>query len=90
MFGKEGTTEAQGAISTILGHDCKFTGDIDAKGSVRIDGDFEGKMISSDSVIVGKGGMVRARSTPPTPLSAATSRATCSPRRRWSSRAARG
>jgi cytoskeletal protein CcmA (bactofilin family) len=59
MFGKEGTTEAQGAINTILGHDCKFTGNIDAKGSVRIDGDFEGKVVSSDSVIVGKGGMVR-------------------------------
>jgi cytoskeletal protein CcmA (bactofilin family) len=58
MFGKE-ATEAQGTINTILGHDCKFTGNIDAKGSVRIDGDFEGKVVSSDSVIVGKGGMVR-------------------------------
>lgn len=58
MFGKE-TTEAQGAISTILGHDCKFTGDIDTKGSIRVDGDFEGKITSSDSVIVGKGGMVK-------------------------------
>ncbi|MFZ1946396.1 MAG: polymer-forming cytoskeletal protein [bacterium] len=58
MFGKE-ATEAQGTISTILGHDCKFTGDIDAKGSVRIDGDFEGKVLSSDSVIVGKGGLVK-------------------------------
>jgi cytoskeletal protein CcmA (bactofilin family) len=58
MFGKE-ATEAQAAISTILGHDCKFTGDIDAKGSVRVDGEFEGKILSSDSVIVGKGGQVR-------------------------------
>jgi cytoskeletal protein CcmA (bactofilin family) len=58
MFGKE-TTEAQAAISTILGHDCKFTGDIDAKGSVRVDGEFEGKILSSDSVIVGKGGNVK-------------------------------
>jgi cytoskeletal protein CcmA (bactofilin family) len=58
MFGKE-TTEAQGTINTILGHDCKFTGNIDAKGSVRVDGDFEGKIMCSDSVIVGKGGIVR-------------------------------
>jgi cytoskeletal protein CcmA (bactofilin family) len=58
MFGKE-ATEAQAAISTILGHDCKFTGDIDAKGSVRVDGEFDGKILSSDSVIVGKGGVVK-------------------------------
>jgi cytoskeletal protein CcmA (bactofilin family) len=58
MFGKEGHDQ-QAAISTILGSDCKFTGDVDAKGTIRIDGEFEGKIISSDSVIVGKSGMVR-------------------------------
>jgi cytoskeletal protein CcmA (bactofilin family) len=57
MFGKE-ATETQGTINTILGHDCNFTGNNEAKGSVRIDGDFEGKVTSSDSVIVGKCGMV--------------------------------
>ena len=58
MFGKEGV-EQQGAISSILGKDCKFSGDVDAKGTIRIDGEFNGKIVSSDSVIVGKGGIVK-------------------------------
>ena len=58
MFGKE-AQEQQAAISSILGSDCKFTGDVDAKGTIRVDGEFEGKIMSTDSVIVGKGGMVR-------------------------------
>ena len=57
MFGKEGHDQ-QAAISSILGSDCKFTGDVDAKGTIRIDGEFEGKIFSSDSVIVGKSGTV--------------------------------
>jgi cytoskeletal protein CcmA (bactofilin family) len=58
MFGKEGA-EQQAAISSILGNGCKFTGDVDAKGSIRVDGEFDGKIISSDSVIVGKSGLVK-------------------------------
>lgn len=58
MFGKEGA-EQQAAISTILGSDCKFTGDVDAKGTIRIDGEFDGKILSTDSVIVGKSGIVK-------------------------------
>ena len=58
MFGKE-AGDQQAAISSILGSDCKFTGDVDAKGTIRVDGEFEGKIMSSDSVIVGKGGIIR-------------------------------
>lgn len=58
MFGKE-AQDQQAAISSILGSDCKFTGDLDVKGTIRIDGEFEGKIVSADSVIVGKGGIVR-------------------------------
>jgi cytoskeletal protein CcmA (bactofilin family) len=58
MFGKEGTDQ-QAAISTILGNDCKFTGDVEAKGTIRIDGEFDGKIVSTDSVIVGTGGVVK-------------------------------
>jgi cytoskeletal protein CcmA (bactofilin family) len=58
MFGKEGTDQ-QAAISTILGNDCKFTGDVEAKGTIRIDGEFDGKIISTDSVIVGNSGIVK-------------------------------
>jgi cytoskeletal protein CcmA (bactofilin family) len=58
MFGKEGG-EQQAAISSILGNGCKFTGDVEAKGTIRVDGEFDGKIVSTDSVIVGKGGLVR-------------------------------
>jgi cytoskeletal protein CcmA (bactofilin family) len=58
MFGKEGADQ-QAAVSTILGNDCKFTGDVDAKGTIRIDGEFDGKIVSSDSVIVGSSGIVK-------------------------------
>jgi cytoskeletal protein CcmA (bactofilin family) len=58
MFGKEGT-EQQAAVSTILGNDCKFTGDVEAKGTIRVDGEFDGKIVSSDSVVVGNGGVVK-------------------------------
>jgi cytoskeletal protein CcmA (bactofilin family) len=58
MFGKEGTDQ-QGAVSSILSSEVKFTGDLDAKGSIRIDGEFEGKINSTDTVIVGRGGSVK-------------------------------
>jgi cytoskeletal protein CcmA (bactofilin family) len=58
MFGKEGT-EGQAGVSSILGNGCKFTGDVEAKGTIRVDGEFDGKIVSTDSVIVGKGGIVK-------------------------------
>jgi len=58
MFGKEGA-EQQAAVSSILGNGCKFTGDVDAKGTIRVDGEFDGKIVSTDSVVVGKGGIVK-------------------------------
>jgi cytoskeletal protein CcmA (bactofilin family) len=58
MFGKE-TADAQGTVSSILGENCKFTGDVEAKGTLRIDGVLDGKIEASDTVIVGKGGTVK-------------------------------
>ncbi len=58
MFGKEGADQ-QTAVSSILGAGCKFTGDVDAKGTIRIDGEFQGKIVASEGVIVGKTGVVR-------------------------------
>ncbi|MGQ9603344.1 MAG: bactofilin family protein [bacterium] len=57
MFGKEG--DQQAAVSSILGSGCKFTGDVDAKGTIRIDGEFQGKVVATEGVIVGKTGIVR-------------------------------
>lgn len=58
MFGKE-AGDAQGTVSSILGENCKFTGDVEAKGTLRIDGVLDGKIEASDTVIVGKGGTVK-------------------------------
>jgi len=58
MFGKE-TADNQQPVSSILGENCKFTGDVEAKGTLRIDGVLDGKIEASDTVIVGKGGTVK-------------------------------
>lgn len=58
MFGKE-AGDAQGTVSSILGENCKFTGDVEARGTLRIDGVLDGKIEASDTVIVGKGGTVK-------------------------------
>jgi cytoskeletal protein CcmA (bactofilin family) len=58
MFGKE-AGDSQGTVSSILGENCKFTGDVEAKGTLRIDGVLDGKIEASDTVIVGKGGTVK-------------------------------
>ena len=60
MFGKE-AGDAQGTVSSILGENCKFTGDVEAKGTLRIDGILDGKIEASDTVIVGKGGTVKGQ-----------------------------
>ena len=40
-------------MNTIIGKDATFTGTLDVKGSVRVDGTVKGKVICSDTVTVG-------------------------------------
>jgi len=47
-------------MNTIIGKDAVFTGTLDIKGSVRVDGTVKGKIICSDTVTVGSGGLVEA------------------------------
>jgi len=47
-------------MNTIIGKDATFTGTIDVKGSVRVDGIVKGKVICSDTVTIGAGGSVEA------------------------------
>ncbi len=47
-------------MNTIIGKDATFTGTLDVKGSVRVDGTVKGKVICSDTVTVGTGGCVEA------------------------------
>ncbi|MBN1503836.1 MAG: polymer-forming cytoskeletal protein [Candidatus Eisenbacteria bacterium] len=62
MFGfgvkKEGAFE--GRLNCMIGEESRFRGDISVNGSARIDGDFEGSIVATESVIVGKCGVVRA------------------------------
>jgi cytoskeletal protein CcmA (bactofilin family) len=58
MLGKQPIGE--GRIDTILGESCRFRGDVQVDGGIRIDGDFEGTMRATETVVVGKTGSVRA------------------------------
>ena len=61
MFGKEAeTTTGQGSLNSILGQGCKVKGNIELKGTIRIDGEFEGSMECPETLIIGKSGVVKA------------------------------
>ncbi len=53
MFGKKQTT-----LTTVIGADSSLHGELQSKGTVRIDGTFEGN-IQADCVIVGESGLIR-------------------------------
>jgi cytoskeletal protein CcmA (bactofilin family) len=57
-FRKEGAIE--GKLNCIVGEESAFRGDISVKGSVRIDGEFEGHIIATESLLIGKAGAVKA------------------------------
>ncbi len=62
MFGKEGETIiGEGKMNSIIGQGCKINGTIDVReGTLRIDGEFEGNINCPDTLIVGKGGRLKA------------------------------
>ncbi len=47
-------------MNTIIGKDTVFTGTLDVKGAIRVDGTVKGKVICSDTVTVGTTGYVEA------------------------------
>lgn len=61
MFGKEAeTATGQGSLNSIIGQGCKFKGDIELKGTIRIDGEFDGQVKCPETLIIGKTGVVKA------------------------------
>lgn len=52
-------TKGQALINSIIGDGTRFRGDLDLKGLLRIDGDFEGNIRTEGRVLVGKGGRAR-------------------------------
>lgn len=55
-----GTKNEGGVMNTIIGKDTVFTGTVDVKGAIRVDGTVKGKIICSDTVTVGTTGYVEA------------------------------
>lgn len=49
-----------GKIDTLIGKDTEFQGTLNAKGTVRIDGKFEGDIKAEGNIIVGETGQVSA------------------------------
>ena len=47
-------------INTIIGKDCTFTGTLEVKGTLRVDGKIKGKIIADETVTVGQTGEVEA------------------------------
>lgn len=45
-------------VDTIIGAGTVFTGDLEIKGSLRVDGRCEGKIVSSGDVVIGESGLV--------------------------------
>ena len=62
MFGKDGEGMiVEGKMNSIIGKGCTFKGTVDVReGTLRIDGEFEGTVNCPDTLIVGKGGKVKA------------------------------
>ena len=59
---KEGESMAtEGKMNSIIGEGCSVNGTIDVReGTLRIDGDFEGSVVCPGTLVVGKGGKVKA------------------------------
>ncbi len=55
-----GSKQSGDQMNTILGKDTTFTGTVEVKGGLRIDGVVKGKIISSDEVTIGSTGVVEA------------------------------
>lgn len=50
-------------IKTFLGKDTTFSGKLVSEGNVQIDGSFDGEIRIGDTLIIGRGGKVKARVT---------------------------
>lgn len=62
MFGKDGEGMiVEGKMNSIIGKGCSVKGTVDVReGTFRIDGEFEGTVNCPDTLVVGKGGKVKA------------------------------
>lgn len=61
MFGGKKTTTSFGEhIETIIGKETQFKGSVNAAGTIRIDGKFEGEVSTAGDAIIGEAGNLKA------------------------------
>ena len=62
LFKKEDprVSAAVSGVNSILGEGSSFKGNVRIEGSMRVDGEFEGNLTVTDSLVVGKSGTVKA------------------------------
>jgi len=64
MFGNNKKTEIHvGGIETLVGKETMFKGSINSKGTIRIDGKFEGDINTTGNIIVGDNAIITAQMT---------------------------
>ena len=62
MFGGKKVTASFGEqVGTIIGKDTQFKGSIQATGTIRVDGQFEGELSTTSDAIIGETGNLKAQ-----------------------------
>lgn len=61
MFGDKKTTGFIEQVDTLIGQDTSIKGNLEAKGTIRFDGRFEGDVNTAGDIIVGEKGSVKAQ-----------------------------
>jgi len=63
MFQKEEERTAVGGVNTVIGEGTTLKGDIKVEGSIEVDGDYEGTIQATDTLVVGGSGKVDGDAT---------------------------
>lgn len=61
MFGGKRSASISEEVETVIGKDTQFKGTINSKSSIRIDGQFEGELVTSGNAVIGQTGNVTAQ-----------------------------
>ncbi len=61
MFGGKRNSGISEEVETVIGKDTLFKGTITSKSSIRIDGQFEGELVTSGNAVIGQTGSVTAQ-----------------------------
>lgn len=54
--------DKEGKIDSLIGKDTKIKGDLQSNGSIKIDGQVEGNIITSETLVIGKDSVIQGNS----------------------------